>query len=81
MTNKEAGYIIGTLKDNDEYDICQIQEAKGKAVDLLFSNTIKIPDGATNGEVILALFPHDYYGWDVEFSEEWWNSPYKEADE
>lgn len=53
-------------------------------------NAIEIPDGATNGDVIKALFPNAMVyeagiAMDVEFpgdeehwfNKDWWNAPYK----
>lgn len=51
--------------------------------------TIRIPDGATNGDVMQILFhgrisngrTNTYYSgypkWSIECKTEWWNSPYK----
>ena len=39
---------------------------------------VLIPDNATNGDVIKALFPQlecDY--WCPRFADDWWNAPYK----
>ena len=38
MTKEQAGYIIGNLNDCEEYDPCEIQEAKAMAIDALWSD-------------------------------------------
>lgn len=56
-------------------------------------NAIEIPDGATNGDVIKALFPKAMVyeagiAMDVEFpgdeehwfNKDWWNAPYKKGE-
>lgn len=42
---------------------------------------VKIPNNATNGEVLKALFPNDFRG-DICVikNADWWISPYKEGD-
>lgn len=37
MDRERAGYIIGNLKDCEEYDPCEIQEAKAMAIDALWT--------------------------------------------
>ena len=54
MDREQAGYIIGNLKDCEEYDPCEIQEAKAMAIDALWAEPYK---GMTNGEVIKMLYP------------------------
>ena len=40
---------------------------------------IVLPDNATNGDMLLAVFPKEVKDVDVDwFGEEWWNSPYGE---
>ena len=51
---------------------------------------IPIPEGATNGDIIKAMFPNvkmyeqtptmTYYGM-MRFDTDWWNSPYKENED
>lgn len=39
---------------------------------------VSIPDNATNGDMLAAVFPREVKDVDVDwFGEEWWNSPYK----
>lgn len=55
------------------------------------ANGVVIPDNATNGDVIRALFPNNHIDemshtvWigydDMAFRKCWWNSPYKGGDE
>ena len=49
-------------------------------------NAIIIPKGATNGEVIKAIFPNElltsitstlWWGDNMSFNKDWWNAPYK----
>ena len=42
-------------------------------------DVVVINKGMSNGDVILALFPHDYYDWDIEFSTDWWNASYQKG--
>ena len=54
-------------------------------------NAIVIPEGATNGDVIKAMFPNFHTDemshtiWvgydDMSFRKEWWNAPYKAESE
>lgn len=58
-------------------------------------NGTPIPDNATNGDVIKAMFPYGSYGTNGEwvhvfgvggngilvFKRDWWNAPYKESEE
>ena len=71
----------------------QVGSSKGleDAIDIIYDtptvNAIVIPDNATNGDVIKALFPNEelfeqgyastYYGC-MRFDTDWWNAPYKE---
>lgn len=52
----------------------------------VLSRCVEIPDNATNGDVLKALFPNERIGHcedctdlgDIAtFDDEWWNSPYK----
>ena len=59
-----------------------------RAYDLAYEKVdfIEIPEGATNGEMIKAMFPNEvecgesasfiYYG-TMRFDRDWWNSPYR----
>lgn len=50
-------------------------------------NAIEIPEGATNGDMIKAMFPNEeiiesdgacvYVGAKMRFDKDWWNAPYK----
>ena len=42
----------------------------------VMQNGTPIPDNATNGEIIKALFPNEH-DFETDFDEEWWNSPYQ----
>ena len=42
------------------------------------NNGTPIPDNATNGEVIKALFPNEH-DFETDFDETWWNAPYKKG--
>lgn len=103
MTNEEAkAYfidnnekIISVAKDenNYNYETQQIEDVFMKrtfeANELAIKALELIPDNATNGDVIKALFPNGNqvacepiikYGIDnyaYEFSYEWWNAPYR----
>ena len=41
-------------------------------------NGTPIPDNATNGDVIKALFPNEH-DFETDFDEEWWNAPYQKG--
>lgn len=72
----------------------QVGSSKGleDAIDIIYDtptvNAIVIPEGATNGDVIKAMFPNFHTNemshtiWvgydDMSFRKEWWNAPYKE---
>ena len=90
-------------KDIDDYDIMRdrFYEQSGfgccqqTIVNAPTVEAIPIPEGATNGDMIRALYPnaliekwneygtvrvwHDIY--DVNYSMTWWNSPYKESED
>lgn len=75
----------------------QVGSSKGleDAIDIIYDtptvNAIVIPEGATNGDVIKAMFPNFHTNemshtiWvgydDMSFRKEWWNSPYKAESE
>lgn len=40
-------------------------------------NAIPIPDGATNGDMIKAMFPKDYIKIYDRSVSSWWNAPYE----
>ena len=77
LINKDA------LLNNDYISIETIEEAKE-------INAVVIPDDATNGDAIKALFPNietfepnkyeiaikQNLGW-LAFKKDWWNEPYK----
>lgn len=41
-------------------------------------NGTPIPDNATNGDVIKALFPNEH-DFETDFDEDWWNAPYQKG--
>ena len=75
----------------------QVGSSKGleDAIDIIYDtptvNAIVIPEGATNGDVIKAMFPNFHTNemshtiWvgydDMSFRKEWWNAPYKAESE
>ena len=71
MTREEA---IKEFVGYRTYDIQPSVEATKMAIEALEL----IPDNATNGDVIKALFPKlecDY--WCPRFADDWWNAPYE----
>ena len=73
----------------------QVGSSKGleDAIDIIYDtptvNAIVIPEGATNGDMIMALFPnasvYEHNGGstysvnnEYNFNTTWWNAPYKE---
>ena len=42
-------------------------------------SAVLIPEGATNGDMIKALFPQEG-DFETDFDAGWWNSPYKRGD-
>lgn len=42
------------------------------------ANGTLIPDNATNGDIIKALFPNEH-DFETDFDEEWWNAPYQQG--
>lgn len=75
----------------------QVGSSKGleDAIDIIYDtptvNAIVIPESATNGDVIKAMFPNFHTNemshtiWvgydDMSFRKEWWNAPYKTESE
>ena len=43
-------------------------------------NAIPIPENATNGDVITAIFSSRWHNNEIIFSDDWWYSPYKRGD-
>ena len=41
-------------------------------------NGTPLPDNATNGDVIMTLFPNEY-DFETDFDEEWWNALYQKG--
>ena len=41
-------------------------------------NGTPIPDNATNGDVIKALFPNEH-DFETDFDADWWNAPYQKG--
>ena len=99
MTNKEA---IARIREHmlihkmNEPRAIYISEALDMAIKALehehcedimtIHNAIIIPKGATNGEVIKAIFPNElltsitstlWWGDNMSFNKDWWNAPYK----
>ena len=66
----EEAYKLGTL---GLYFDCYSM----KLHDTILSGT-PIPDNATNGDVIKALFPNEH-DFETDFDEEWWNAPYQKG--
>ena len=53
-------------------------------------NGVVLPDNATNGDVIKAMFPNElltsitstlWWGDNMSFNKNWWNAPYKKENE
>jgi len=42
------------------------------------ANGTPIPDNATNGDVIKALFPNEH-DFETDFDADWWNAPYQKG--
>ena len=77
-----------------EYDL--VQNGGGYNYLTAINNGTPIPDNATNGDVIKALFPDKliwtginekyeeigfcHNGKDIVFTTEWWNAPYKRGE-
>ena len=54
--------------------------------DIPIHNAIIIPKGATNGDMIKAMFPNElltsitstlWWGDNMSFNKDWWNAPYR----
>ena len=65
--------------------LLRIPDEMQKTVDKAIQHSIPIPDNATNGEVLKALFPNERIGHcedctdlgDIAtFDDDWWNAPY-----
>jgi len=63
-----------------------IDEVEDIMSDLPTTDVIPIPDGATNGDMIKAMFPNElptiitstlWWGDNMGFNKDWWNAPYK----
>lgn len=70
MTREEAIKIIDVGK-NFAYD-----EKYVEAFDMAIEALKLIPDNATNGDVIKAMFP-DESDFETDFDTDWWNAPYR----
>ena len=44
----------------------------------IIANGTPIPDNATNGDVIMTLFPNEH-DFETDFDEHWWNAPYQKG--
>ena len=86
-------------KERNEFELMALEEKIGSLEYDLYvareqlKNAIPIPEGATNGDVIKAMFPNAEYRNDilvnvvfivsgaqlgyVAFRESWWNAPYE----
>ena len=42
------------------------------------SNGIPIPDNATNGDVVMTMFPNEQ-DFETDFDWDWWNEPYQKG--
>lgn len=56
----------------------------------IIANGTPIPDNATNGDVVKAMFPNElltsitstlWWGDNMSFNKDWWNAPYKGVEE
>ncbi len=69
------------IVDIDEDVYKKIVADKYAIYDKMFysiKNGTPIPDNATNGEVIKALFPNEH-DFETDFDETWWNAPYQKG--
>lgn len=79
-TIKALTFAIESIKVDRAYDLAY------EKVDF-----IEIPEGATNGDMIKAMFPNSHVNemshtvWvgydDMSFHRDWWNSPYRKEQE
>lgn len=77
------------FEGGDECDRCEQYELCMETYQPL--NLIEIPKGATNGDMIKALFPNEeivesdgacvYVGVKMRFDKDWWNAPYESEGE
>jgi hypothetical protein len=94
MSEEKAIYVLEMnnpfLGGKEEQDLSEAMDIAIKAVkDKHCKSAILIPDGATNGDMIMAMFPNakanvfakevgvkglDAYS---TFTKKWWNSPYE----
>lgn len=94
MTNIKASEVLKELKkyteDLPHYSPDEVAEALEMAIKAL-EQTRWIPKNATNGDMIISLYPNlKYYvkgdrmmttiGVASSFDLEWWNAPYREGD-
>ena len=74
--------LIIDIPEREYKVICENNYVAVCACPNLLSNAIKngipIPDNATNGDVIKAMFPNEY-DFETDFDAEWWNSPYQKG--
>lgn len=69
------------IVDIDEDVYKKIVADKYAIYDKMFysiKNGTPIPDNATNGDVIKAMFPNEY-DFETDFDAEWWNAPYQKG--
>ena len=69
------------IVDIDEDVYKKIVADKYAIYDKMFypiKNGTPIPNNATNGDVIKAMFPNEY-DFETDFDAEWWNAPYQKG--
>lgn len=79
MSEEKAIYVLEMnnpfLGGKEEHDLSEAMDIAIKAIkDKRCESAILIPDGATNGDMIKAIFPNGTNIFDID----WWNAPYKE---
>jgi len=68
-------------KDYDNKTLVDYFGCYSKMLDATIYNGTPIPDNATNGDVIKAMFPNDntVKVMEVRMKSDWWNAPYQKG--
>lgn len=61
----------------EEYGIIKNYKSFMPWAERLIKKGVAIPEGATNGDVVMAIFKEIQYYSDGKISASWWNAPYK----
>ncbi len=85
MSKEKAIYVLEMnnpfLGGKEEQDLSEAMDMAIKALEgKHYERAILIPNGATNGDMIKAMFPHDYIKIYDRSVSSWWNAPYERGE-